>query len=173
MTFRGDMYGDGDITARTMHTGSITALNGAIDTLAVKALNIDDNAVTVPQIQTTSAPVSGTGSLIDAVSSLDLFVATTGLSGKAMYIECRWVGKTSYAGSGNYDVRLHCQQDGGADTQIDSVSSNGTQAAIPMMGGFLFTATGSVMHFYVHILWSGTSALTLTNRTLSVQVSKR
>lgn len=169
IVFRGDMVGDGSIIARDMSAGSITALNGAIDALAVKSLNIGDNAVIVPAVESRFDDIAGNGVGQVGVSSITINVDTTGLSGKTMALTASWVFKQSYTGAATFSAALYIDS-----TLVDSATSAATQIAVPMHGMLLFTATGAVMSFTVRCDWLGDSAaVMLRQRTLVVSVAKR
>lgn len=147
-----ETIGAGQIKAINMAAQSITAQNGAIDTFAVKSLNIGDNAVTVPLTHTTISPVGGPTSRILphypsgwlVVESLSIPIETPGLAGKTVTVLINFVCTLNSGGSGAPQANLFARLNGGAYSNLMFVEVGYIPSVFPMTGAFTFIATGGV-----------------------------
>jgi len=74
------------------------AMMGVIGALGVKSLSIDDNAVTVPAVQTLTSPENA--GALRTVNTVTLSIDTTGLAGKTIAVLAGWTGSMGYSGTG-------------------------------------------------------------------------
>lgn len=147
------------------------ATSGAIDSLAVKSLNLADQAVTVSVVVTASGPV-GSGASGLTVSTVTMSIDTSGLSGKPIWILASWSGAISYTGSGA-SAAAAMFIDG---TQVQNVNSANSQSAfISLTGALSFTGTGGTVTKTVVVTYtsSTTGNPILTQRCLWATGAKR
>jgi hypothetical protein len=115
MKVDGNMLVDGSVTALAMAARSITAYNGAIDNLAVKTLNIDNNAVTQAQVATqpvktqTNITLSGPNNPVldmpDPTSNPVLQMVVTVTGTQPIMVWASWSGcGTKASTSSNFDM---------------------------------------------------------------------
>lgn len=176
---RGDMYVDGDIISRMvaanqilathiaatqinashMAANSITAANAALDALAVKTLNIQGNAVTIPDANTI-ANFLGTGSGA-AIFNYNVSVDTTGLSGNfKLYVACM-ANKMSFTAVGvSWSASLFIN-----GTQVMDVGGTNNDYPLLLTGALAITATGGVQTINVTVNWNCSNSGTIVKST--------
>lgn len=156
----------GSVTATLMHADSITAANAAIAALAVKSLNIQGNAVTVPQV---TSFTGNTAVALGTIMSFNLSIDTTGLSGVSIPIYAIAVlvspGVGASGGSGlNGTLAINgsqvCQAGGG--TKIDIMTLSGSLSV---------TGTGGVMS--IAVVFQAGGIIATSNGTLFAMAAKR
>jgi Putative phage tail protein len=160
------------ITADRLVTGTITSDSGKIGALSVKSLSLGDASVVVPVAETRSDSIGSTAGAFTAVSSVNLSIDTTGLSGKSITIIAGWTGQLGYSGSGANPA---------AQLVIDGAVVQGVQATnsqdgfFALTGSRAFTAGGGVEnHTVVTQYASGpTGGPVLLARTLWAMAGKR
>lgn len=147
------------VTAAKMAVGSITAANAALDALAVKTLNIQGNAVTVPQVTSFSGNTSGS---LATLCSFNMSIDTTGISGATITIyaiACLAGAGASNPASAGLNSTLTIN--GSTVSQL----GGGTHSDVMVNSGAIqVTATGGVMSISVVFQCGGmivTSSATL------------
>jgi hypothetical protein len=144
IVWRGNMIGDGRLIARMIDAGqikavhmdaaSITAANAAIDRLAVKSLNIEGNAVTVPKLASQVAPaycISGT--YVDVLTTT-LTIPTTGLDDETITVYANAFFKPNWV-LGDTSAMSFILEVGGSIVLTWSTTAGTTIAAGPLTGG--------------------------------------
>lgn len=156
----------GSVTASLMAADSITAGNAAIAALAVKSLNIQGNAVTVPSVTSFSG---NTAVALATLMSFNLSIDTTGLSGVSIPIYAIAVlvspGVGASGGSGiNGTLSINgtqvCQAGGG--TKLDILTLSGSLSV---------TGTGGVMS--IAVVFQAGGVIATSNGTLFAMAAKR
>lgn len=167
LAFRGDMFADGTITSRNMTAGSINAINGAIDNLAVRSFNIGDNAVTVPIAQSGSAFTGNNNWQVAATVTFP--IDTTGLAGKPYTIFAMFTAGISYTtdvAALRTQLTINGQlmvETGGNRTVFNTVAS----------GALTFTASGGNEYRNVAVNIYAESSIIIGDHTLCVWAVKR
>jgi sulfur carrier protein ThiS len=136
------------ITAGKMAANSVTAANGAIDALAVKSLNIGDNAVTVPVFSSTTTTYTAVGNsgVYQTIATRSVPVDTTGLAGKQIPILISFTGQQDVP-AGNIVARLF------ANGALVQTQSGGGIATLVLSGICTFTASGGADTIPVYVDW--------------------
>jgi predicted phage tail protein len=165
----------GSVTAAKMAVGSITAANAAIDLLAVKSLNIGDNAVTVPLTQVLTTTITGTGfaSTPINISSVTLSVDSTGLAGKSITVLIGFFGQLQYSAS---SVEVYTEIRVNGTLALAQGQGGGTPSSINLSTAYTYVASGGVDSIAVNINWNGdcnSGAFNMINRTLWAMAAKR
>jgi hypothetical protein len=169
LTYRGDMFADGTIFARNMTAGSITALNGAIDALAVRSLNIGDNAVTVPTSQYSGGLVGGDNNY-HIFNSFIMSVDTTGLAGKPITVSATYNFALVYGTGTTKLYRAKIYINGANQAEWGGQNGEGFGLATE---DYTFTANGGVMSIEVDAYLSLANGTSTGSRQLRALVTKR
>lgn len=195
IVFRGDMIGDGSIltqniaagaittvkldaqavTAAKIQAGAITSDSGVIGALGVKSLSIGDNAVTVTEAASLTAPYTAPNENVNyyTVLTKTFNVDTTGLAGKPMNFLLTFIGQCITV---NAYFQTQMQVNGFSVASNDSFSSS----LIAMIAMVPFTGTGGTVSLSVSLLakrasggGSGESSAVMTTGTITGIVAKR
>lgn len=194
LALRGDFFADGTITSRVIaagevktinlaaqavragniEAGSITSASGVIGALGVSSLNIADNAVTVPVVQTINTVTGSSGT----VSSFNLTIDTAGLGGKPIGVFAMFNGLISTQGLPGSSATLFIN-----NTQVavgqQNMNANMSSATmnIVVTGGYSFFGTGGVVtipvRVDVNLATLNNGSAILLNRTLFAMGAKR
>jgi hypothetical protein len=146
------------------------AMMGVIGALGVKSLSIDDNAVTVPAVQTLTSPENA--GALRTVNTVTLSIDTTGLAGKTIAVLAGWTGSMGYSGTGANPAATMVIN--GSNVQTIAVT-NSIDSFMCLTGSASFTASGGVDSITVSIGYSAASTGTpvLGQRTLWAMAAKR
>jgi hypothetical protein len=156
----------------------LEATAGAIDSLAVRSLNIGDNAVTVPVSQTLT-PLNSTGTAGNqTAASFNVSVDTTGLAGKTFSVSAVGVAtigiNAAMSSMASISISLTIN---GSTAQAYSFPSGILAPVMPFAGAVSITATGGVQTVPVTVLWNGgvnsPSIAQLLGGSISVLITKR
>jgi hypothetical protein len=195
IALRGDMLVDGDILTRHLSAGAVTTItldaqavtaakikagditsdSGVIGALGVKSLSIGDNAVTVPQVSSSSSAFSPAvfPSVSDALS-FTMSINTTGLTGKSIAVLISFTTEINDFTVGTDNLQLRLMAAGSLLSQASL--AEGTDApTLTLAGAYFFTASGGTDTVAVSVSTNmgSSSAWTLGRRILSAVAAKR
>jgi len=162
----GDKLFANTVTASKMATNTITAASGVIDRLAVRSMNLEDNAVIIPSSQSGSNVLGNGG--YQLVNDITIAIDTFGLAGKVIAVKADFVGGVYLSNPSNMLHTALLRMNG-----VDKMSSGGGYGVVAMAGIHVFVASGGVDFVQTQVFWAGDNTQAITNRVLTVMGIKR
>lgn len=157
----------GTITAAKLVGGTITATSGILDSLAVKTINIQGNAVTIPNASTV-ANFLGTGSGA-SIFNYNVSVDTTGLTGDFKLYVIAMANKMNFTAT-NVGWAANLFING---TQVMDVAGTNNDYPLLLSGALAITATGGVQSINVTVNWNCSNSGTIVKATCFSIVARR